>query len=88
MPCSLFRKPLHFSAKGLFDENLFPNIELEPFFSLHDSRYAIYFLALSGSEYNSMLQEIKAREEAMLILDRRTIDAIVPGEQQPKPTTK
>lgn len=77
-------KPLHFSAKGLFDENHFPNIELEPFFSLHDSRYAIYFLALSGSEYNSMLQEIKAREEAMLILDRRTIDAIVPGEQQPE----
>ncbi|MGB4670989.1 MAG: DUF6805 domain-containing protein, partial [Bacteroidaceae bacterium] len=31
-----------------------------------------------------MLQEIKAREEAMLILDRRTIDAIVPGEQQPE----
>ena len=59
-------------------------MELEPFFSLHDSRYAIYFLSLSSSDYAKMLEKIKADEAAALELDRRTVDAIVPGEQQPE----
>lgn len=77
-------KPLHFTASGLFDESRYPNIELEPFYSLHDSRYSLYFLSLSGTEYSEMLRKIKASEEALLELDRRTVDAIVPGEQQPE----
>ncbi len=77
-------KPLHYTASGLFDSSRFPNVELEPFYSLHDSRYAIYFLSLSQSDYKQMLDKIKADEAAMLELDRRTVDAIVPGEQQPE----
>ena len=77
-------KPLHFKASGLFDESRFADVELEPFFSLHDSRYAIYFLSLSQSDYKQMLEKIKADEAAALELDRRTVDAIVPGEQQPE----
>ncbi len=77
-------KPLHFMAGDLFDQSRFGNIELEPFFSLHDSRYAIYFLSLPEADYQSMLDKIKADEAAALELDRRTVDAIVPGEQQPE----
>ena len=77
-------KPLHFTAAGLFDSSRFPDIELEPFYSLHDSRYAIYFLSLSSADYTKMLDKIKADEAAALELDRRTVDAIVPGEQQPE----
>jgi hypothetical protein len=77
-------KPLHYTASGLFDSSRFPNVELEPFYSLHDSRYAIYFLSLSQDDYGKMLDKIKADEAAMLELDRRTVDAIVPGEQQPE----
>lgn len=77
-------KPLHYTVDGLFDESRFAGLELEPFFSLHDSRYAIYFLSLSSSDYEGMLEKIKADEEAMLRLDRRTVDAITPGEQQPE----
>ena len=53
-------KPLHYDATALFDNSRFANVELEPFFSLHDSRYAIYFLSLSQSDYKQMLEKIKA----------------------------
>ena len=77
-------KPLHYDATSLFDNSRFANVELEPFYSLHDSRYAIYFLSLNSSDYAKMLEKIKADEAAALELDRRTVDAIVPGEQQPE----
>ena len=77
-------KPLHFTVSGLFDDSRFGGLELEPFFNLHDSRYAIYFLSLSRSGYNSMLEKIKTEEAAMLALDRRTIDKVTPAEQQPE----
>ena len=77
-------KPLHYDATVLFDNSRFQNVELEPFFSLHDSRYAVYFLSLSQEDYGKMLDKIKADEAAALELDRRTVDAIVPGEQQPE----
>ena len=77
-------KPLHYDATALFDNSRFSNVELEPFFSLHDSRYAVYFLSLTDDDYGKMLEKIKADEAAALELDRRTVDAIVPGEQQPE----
>ena len=77
-------KPLHYDATALFDNSRFANVELEPFYSLHDSRYAIYFLSLNSSDYAKMLEKLKADEAAALELDRRTVDAIVAGEQQPE----
>ncbi len=77
-------KPLHYTVKGLFNDAKYDDMELEPFFSLHDSRYAIYFLSLSKDGYDEMLAAIKAEEEAMLERDRRTVDRVTPGEQQPE----
>lgn len=59
-------KPLHFTVNGLFNESKFDALELEPFFSLHDSRYAIYFLSLTKDGYNTMLETIKADEAAIM----------------------
>ncbi len=77
-------KPLHYTVAGLFNDRKYDNLELEPFFYLHDSRYAIYFLNLTEDGYDDMLAQIRADEAAMLALDRRTIDAVTPGEQQPE----
>lgn len=77
-------KPLHYIVSGLFDESRYPSVELEPFFSLHDSRYAIYFLTLGKNDYDAMLEKIRLEEEAMLAIDRRTVDKVTPGEQQPE----
>jgi len=65
-------KPLHFTASGLFDQSRFTDVELEPFYSLHDSRYAIYFLSLSQSDYGKMLDKIKADEAAASSSPRQT----------------
>ncbi|MBR3285041.1 MAG: glycoside hydrolase family 127 protein, partial [Bacteroidales bacterium] len=77
-------KPLHYTVAGLFNDRKYDTLELEPFFYLHDSRYAIYFLSLTREGFNEMLDEIRADEAAMLALDARTVDKVTPGEQQPE----
>lgn len=77
-------KPLHYSAEGLFNNPEFDSLELEPFFSLHDSRYAIYFLSLTSDGYGQMLKKIADDEKEALERDRRTVDRVTPGEQQPE----
>jgi DUF1680 family protein len=76
-------KPLTFS---------FPHVEminpvtvvLEPFYQIHDERYMMYWMALSSREYRSYLDSIAEVERMALDLQRRTIDAVAPGEQQPE----
>ena len=77
-------KPLHYTVAGLFNDRKWDSLELEPFFYLHDSRYAIYFLALTEEGFDDMLAQIRAEEAAMLALDARTVDKVTPGEQQPE----
>ena len=77
-------KPLHYTVAGLFNDRKYDTMELEPFFYLHDSRYAIYFLSLTEEGFDEMLEQIKAEEAAMLALDARTVDVVTPGEQQPE----
>lgn len=77
-------QPLHYTVPGLWGQKANDDLVLEPFFSLHDSRYAIYFLSLTDQGYDDMLRRIREDEEARLLLDRRTVDRVVPGEQQPE----
>lgn len=77
-------RPLCYTVKGLFNKPEYDDLVLEPFYSLHDSRYAIYFQTLSKEGYSEMMAKIRADEEAALALDRRTIDKVTPGEQQPE----
>ena len=77
-------KPFHYAAGGLYNSPEWRGLELEPFFSLHDSRYAIYFLSLTDDGYAEMREKIRLDEQAALELDRRTVDKVTPGEQQPE----
>jgi len=77
-------KPFHYTVAGLFNDRKYDSLELEPFYGIHDSRYAIYFLSLTEEGYGEMLAKIRAEQEAMLVLDRRTVDKVTPGEQQPE----
>lgn len=77
-------KPLHYAVSGLFRSEKYKDLVLEPFYGIHDSRYSIYWLSMNEAEYGRYLQERKAEEEARIALDRRTVDAIAPGEQQPE----
>ena len=76
-------KPMHFTVPGLFDGK-FKDLELEPFSSIHDSRYMMYWLSMSKAEYADYQQKMREAEKQKLELDARTIDAVATAEQQPE----
>lgn len=76
-------KPLHFTVPGLFGDK-FETLELEPFADIHDARYIIYWLSMTPEQYDNYLKVEKAAEAMRLDLDRRTVDVVKPGEQQPE----
>lgn len=78
-------KPLHFTFSGnLMISNPIEGGELEPFFSIHDSRYVIYWLADTPSGYVARMENLQSLERERLELERRSLDAVAPGEQQPE----
>jgi uncharacterized protein len=60
------------------------NLVLEPFYRIHDARYMIYWMALSTQQYQSYLDSIASIEKKKLALQKRTLDFVAPGEQQPE----
>ena len=75
-------KPLHFTLKTKMVNGL--NSELMPFFELHDSRYMMYWLALSENNYQGYLDNLAKQEQERQALEERTVDKVQPGEQQPE----
>ena len=64
--------------------NLKSQIELRPFFEIHDARYMMYWLALSEDSYKDYLDGLAKAERERQELEARTIDKVQPGEQQPE----
>lgn len=77
-------KPLHYTVPELFSDERFKDIELEPFYNIHDSRYMMYWLMATPQEYKELIENNKENERLKLELDKRTIDVIKTGEQQPE----
>jgi DUF1680 family protein len=76
-------KPLTFTAPKLSLINPV-SVTLEPFFRIHDTRYMVYWLSLTGRQYQVYLDSIAAAEKSMLDIQNRTVDFVSPGEQQPE----
>lgn len=75
-------KPLEFTL-GVKMVNEEP-LTLEPFYKIHDARYMLYWLALTNSGYKSYVDSLSAIEKQKLALEKRTIDYVSTGEQQPE----
>lgn len=75
-------KPLTFQAPGLVGPEGFRDLELVPFFRVHDARYMLYWRTVSPEKYSEVVAGIEASEKARLALDARTLDFVAPGEQQ------
>jgi hypothetical protein len=75
-------KPLNFklNVKMINPEEL----TLEPFYKIHDARYMMYWLALSNSGYKAYTDSLTKIENEKLALEKRTIDYVATGEQQPE----
>ena len=60
------------------------NLVLEPFYKIHDARYEMYWMALSHNGYQSYIDSLSLLEKQNTELQKRTIDFVAPGEQQPE----
>lgn len=77
-------QPLHFSFQNVKMVNAESDLVLQPFYQIHDARYMMYWMALSNNQYHSYLDSLSAVEKEKLALEKRTIDFVSPGEQQPE----
>ncbi len=59
-------------------------LTLEPFYNIHDARYIMYWLSLSNSGYKAYTDSLAKIEKERLALEKRTIDFVATGEQQPE----
>ncbi len=59
-------------------------LKLEPFSNIHDSRYMIYWLALTNMGYQSYMDSLSVIEKEKIAIEKRTIDFVATGEQQPE----
>jgi hypothetical protein len=74
--------PLHFKLDVKMGNPM--DVTLEPFANIHDARYMIYWLALTNGEYKSYKDSLTAIENEKIAIEKRTIDFVATGEQQPE----
>ena len=70
-------EPLTFTTSELNVEN-FENLELEPFYKIHDSRYMMYWMTLTSARYQAYVDSLERIND----LSSRTIDSVATGEEQ------
>jgi len=75
-------KPLNFKLNVKMGNPA--ELTLEPFYKIHDARYMMYWLALTNSGYKAYTDSLANIEKEKLALEKRTIDKVAPGEQQPE----
>lgn len=77
-------KPLTFTASSVIYPEKYKDLQLVPFFTVHDARYIIYWPITNQEGLEKRKQSIREAEEARLALEARTVDQVAPGEQQPE----
>jgi len=74
-------KPLTFKAPFLFAAKKDTSLVFEPFYKIHDVRYMMYWMLMTDQK---TLDSLSKAQAAALLLEGRTIDRLVPGQQQPE----
>jgi len=74
-------KPLTFKAPFLFAAKKDTSLVFEPFYKIHDSRYMMYWMLQTDQK---TLDSLSKAQQAALLLEGRTVDRLVPGQQQPE----
>ena len=80
----LKNQKFRFSMNDLVQNPDFKNLELMPFFELHDARYQMYFQTFNLAEFQKNTEKLKTQETQILALEANTVDKINCGEQQPE----
>lgn len=75
-------KPLHFTMADLISQSNYKDLTLQPFSSIHDARYMIYWRVTDEKGLKQLQQKLAAEEKQKLELENSTVDQVAPGEQQ------
>lgn len=74
---------LHFKIRpGLYNNSKWKDLILQPFYTIHEARYMIYWHQLTETEWKKIRLQVMADEEAKQHLNNRTLDFVATGEQQ------
>ena len=77
-------KPLTFKAAGIIQPVKYQSLELVPFYTIHNSRYVIYWQKETPAGLAAIQQKMTAQEIERARLEAITIDVVKAGEQQPE----
>ncbi|MCC9167687.1 glycoside hydrolase family 127 protein [Pontibacter sp. XAAS-A31] len=77
-------KPMTFTASNLISSEKYKNVELVPFFQVHDARYMLYWPVTTPEELEARKEALREEERIKMVLEASTVDRVVPGEQQPE----
>ena len=75
---------LQFTASDVIRPEAYRALVLEPFYRIHDARYMMYWRWTTPEAYAAVQAATRAREAEAMRLDQRTLDRVIPGEQQPE----
>lgn len=59
-------------------------MELQPFYTIHDARYTLYWRVADANALDSLTASNRRLDSLQLLLDENTVDAVIMGEQQPE----
>ena len=77
-------KPFTFTVSDLIYQEKYKNLQLVPFFQIHDARYMLYWPFTTKEKLPEIQKAMKDREEAQMKLEVITVDVVTAGEQQPE----
>jgi len=75
-------KPLYFTATKLIFPSSFKNLVFQPFYTIQDARYMIYWRVTDEKGLKQIREKLKQEEKQKLEIENNTIDQVAPGEQQ------
>jgi DUF1680 family protein len=81
---SIKGRPLSFTASAIIYPSDFRNLVLQPFYTIHDARYMVYWRVTDKTGLKKIQDELKESEKQKLALEEKTVDQVAPGEQQPE----
>lgn len=78
------KNSLTFSAQNAIYQPKYKSLKLVPFYTLAEKRYVVYFPYSSAEALPERAKAIMLAEEEKMKTERRTVDLINTGEQQPE----
>lgn len=77
-------EPLTYKASNIIYPQKYKDLKLVPFYTIHDTRYMIYWPVTTSANLAARQQSLHKSEETKLALEKQTVDQVAPGEQQPE----